>query len=114
MATGPNPPQPTRLERHAKVIGRSFMTRLRNYFLAGVLITAPITITVWLALQIIEFFDSTVRKIIPAAYNPEQYLPFGIPGLGRYFVQGALNRDYTLVMGVVIVRWLVGLRMAMK
>jgi oligopeptide transport system permease protein len=27
---------------------------------------------------------------------------FGIPGIGRYFVQGALNRDYTLVMGAVI------------
>ena len=27
---------------------------------------------------------------------------FGIPGIGRYFVLGALNRDYTLVMGVVI------------
>jgi oligopeptide transport system permease protein len=27
---------------------------------------------------------------------------FGIPGIGRYFVQGALNRDYTLVMGVVV------------
>jgi len=27
---------------------------------------------------------------------------FQIPGLGRYFVTGALNRDYTLVMGVVI------------
>ena len=27
---------------------------------------------------------------------------FGIPGIGRYFVQGALNRDYTLVMGVVL------------
>jgi oligopeptide transport system permease protein len=27
---------------------------------------------------------------------------FGIPGLGRFFVQGALNRDYTLVLGVVI------------
>lgn len=27
---------------------------------------------------------------------------FGIPGLGRYFVQGALNRDYTLVLGVVV------------
>jgi len=26
---------------------------------------------------------------------------FGLPGLGRYFVQGALNRDYTLVLGVV-------------
>ena len=27
---------------------------------------------------------------------------FSIPGLGRFFVQGALNRDYTLVMGVVV------------
>ena len=31
---------------------------------------------------------------------------FGLPGIGRYFVEGALNRDYTLVMGTVI---LVGL-----
>ena len=28
---------------------------------------------------------------------------FSIPGIGRYFVQAALNRDYTVVMGVVIV-----------
>jgi oligopeptide transport system permease protein len=27
---------------------------------------------------------------------------FGIPGLGRHFVSGALNRDYTLVLGVVL------------
>jgi oligopeptide transport system permease protein len=27
---------------------------------------------------------------------------FGIPGLGRFFVNGALNRDYTLVLGIVI------------
>ena len=27
---------------------------------------------------------------------------FQLPGIGRYFVQGALNRDYTLVMGVTI------------
>ena len=27
---------------------------------------------------------------------------YSLPGIGRYFVQGALNRDYTLVMGVVI------------
>ena len=28
---------------------------------------------------------------------------FGLPGVGRYFVQGAINRDYTLVMGMVVV-----------
>jgi oligopeptide transport system permease protein len=27
---------------------------------------------------------------------------FGLPGIGRYFVEGALNRDYTLVMGTVL------------
>jgi len=27
----------------------------------------------------------------------------GLPGIGRYLVQGALNRDYTLVLGMVIV-----------
>ena len=27
---------------------------------------------------------------------------FSLPGIGRYFVQGALNRDYTLVLGVVV------------
>ena len=27
---------------------------------------------------------------------------FGLPGVGRYFVEGALNRDYTLVMGTVV------------
>ncbi len=27
---------------------------------------------------------------------------FGLPGIGRYFVEGAINRDYTLVMGVVL------------
>jgi oligopeptide transport system permease protein len=28
---------------------------------------------------------------------------FGLPGSGRYLVQGAINRDYTLVMGMIVV-----------
>jgi uncharacterized membrane protein len=70
------------LQRRARRFRRSFSTRLRNYFLAGVLVTAPLTITVWLALQIVEFFDSTVRDLIPQSYNPELHLPFSIPGIG--------------------------------
>jgi uncharacterized membrane protein len=70
------------LTRRARRIRRSFSVRLRNYFLAGVLVTAPLTITVWLALQIVAFFDSTVRDLIPQSYNPEMHLPFSIPGIG--------------------------------
>ena len=60
----------------------SFMGRLRNYFLAGILVTAPAAITIWLALEFITWVDDRVIPRIPAAWNPETYLPFGIPGLG--------------------------------
>ncbi len=62
--------------------GRSLPLRFRNYVIAGILVTAPIGITGWLAWQIVQFFDSRIRGIIPEGYNPEQYLPFSIPGIG--------------------------------
>ena len=51
-------------------------------------------------LPVISFLGPATAGIITGSVVIEQI--FGIPGIGRYFVQGALNRDYTLVMGVVI------------
>jgi len=62
--------------------GIGLMGRLRAYFLAGILVTAPIAVTIYLAHWFIELIDSRVRPLIPAAYNPEKYLPFSIPGIG--------------------------------
>jgi len=56
--------------------------RLRGYFLAGVLVTAPIGITFYLAWLLIGFVDNKVTGLIPDRYHPETYLPFGMPGLG--------------------------------
>jgi len=58
------------------------MLRLRTYFFAGVLITAPISITIYLAWAIIHWVDGAVIPLIPAPYNPETYLPFSMPGIG--------------------------------
>lgn len=60
----------------------SLSARLRAYFLAGVIVTAPIGITVLLIWQFISFLDSHVASLIPDRYNPETYLPFSVPGLG--------------------------------
>ena len=57
-------------------------TRLRTYFLTGVIVTAPIGITAFLVWQFIAFLDQRVGALIPAKYNPETYLPFSVPGLG--------------------------------
>ena len=65
--------------------------RLRNYFLAGVLVTAPISITFWLTWRVITFIDDRVTPIIPPQWNPESYLPFGIPGLGLIVALVALT-----------------------
>jgi oligopeptide transport system permease protein len=51
-------------------------------------------------LPVISYLGPAIAGIITGSVVIETI--FGIPGIGRYFVQGALNRDYTLVMGVVI------------
>ncbi|AXK70838.1 ABC transporter permease subunit [Lysobacter sp. TY2-98] len=52
-------------------------------------------------LPVIAWLSPALINIVTGSAVVEQV--FGIPGMGRYFVQGALNRDYTLVLGVVLV-----------
>ncbi|MBL4615776.1 MAG: DUF502 domain-containing protein [Magnetovibrio sp.] len=58
------------------------MGKLRGYFIAGILITAPISITVYLGWLFISFVDGRVMPLIPVKFNPETYLPYSLPGLG--------------------------------
>lgn len=49
---------------------------------------------------VLSYLGPATAAVITGSVVIEQI--FGLPGLGRYFVQGALNRDYTLVMGIVV------------
>ena len=69
----------------------SLMARLRAYFFAGILVTAPISLTVYLSWLLIHSVDQAVATLIPAAYNPNTYMPFGVPGLGLVAVVAALT-----------------------
>lgn len=62
--------------------GKKLFTLLRRYFLTGILVTAPLAITIWVTLWFLEFVDNNVSNLIPPRYNPDYYLPFQIPGLG--------------------------------
>lgn len=81
--------------------GIGFGARLRAYFLAGVVITAPISITFYLAWMFVAFVDSRVTPLIPAAYNPTTYLPFALPGLGLVIVLVVLTLIGALTAGFV-------------
>ena len=56
---------------------RSVLARLRNNFIAGVVVLIPIGITVYLTLFIIKISS----KILPKELNPNHYLPYNIPGV---------------------------------
>ena len=90
----------------AKTHTLSFTQRVRAYFLAGILITAPISITLYLAWIFIGFVDSKVTPLIPAQYNPETYLPFGLPGLGLIILVLALIMVGALTAGFFGRVWL--------
>jgi oligopeptide transport system permease protein len=51
-------------------------------------------------LPVVSYLGPATAAVLTGSLVVEQV--FGLPGVGRYFVQGAINRDYTLVMGMVI------------
>lgn len=55
-------------------------TRLRNWFLAGIIVTAPIGLTIYLVVITIAAIDRNVKSLIPQGYEPERLLPPGFPG----------------------------------
>ncbi len=56
---------------------RSIFTKVRNYFIAGVVVLIPIGVTLYLTF----FLVSISSKILPKEINPNHYLPYNIPGL---------------------------------
>ncbi len=69
---------------------------VRAHFLTGLVVAAPLGITAYLAIGLINFADRVVDTMLPPQYNPENYLPFSIPGLGLVIVVVAITLLGTL------------------
>ncbi|WP_081631158.1 DUF502 domain-containing protein [Methylobacterium sp. 77] len=57
-------------------------SRLRTYFLTGIIVAGPLAITIYITWWFISLIDGWVKPLVPASYLPDHYLPFSIPGLG--------------------------------
>jgi uncharacterized membrane protein len=78
----PNPQIEAGVETEHAEAHTSIVSRIRNYFLTGLILVGPVYITFGLTWWFINWVDDVVRPFIPAAYRPETYLPFQVPGLG--------------------------------
>ena len=66
-------------------------SRIRNYFLTGLVVAGPVAVTLWLIWWFVTWVDNLVRPVIPMAYRPETYLPVNIPGFGLIIAFVALT-----------------------
>ena len=86
--SGANPGAQQRPARSGVVQSHSELhlgARLRNYFLTGLVVVGPVTITLYIAWWFINVVDAWVKPFVPRIYNPETYLPFPMPGIGLVF-----------------------------
>ncbi len=70
-----------RLEKEREVFMK-LGAKLRAYLFTGILVTAPVAITFYLAYKFIFWVDVFVNKMLPPQYQLDNYLPMTIPGLG--------------------------------
>ena len=80
---------------------RSLWLRLRNYFITGIIVVAPISLTIYLVSLIINLIDDKILPLFPERYNPETYLPFAVPGIGVLVFVVALTLIGWLTTGLV-------------
>ena len=59
-----------------------FLTAVWRNFLSGILVTAPIGMTIYIVWWLVTTLDEMVKSIIPARYYIEKFLPLSIPGFG--------------------------------
>ena len=77
-----SPPSVPPAETPPELVHSGIMARIRNYFLTGLVVAGPISITFYLTWWFVTWVDGLVRPFVPIAYRPETYLPFGLPGSG--------------------------------
>jgi uncharacterized membrane protein len=62
--------------------GTSIGGRIRNWFLTGIVVAGPLAVTVYIVWWFVDTVDGWVKKLVPASFWPDTYLPFPLPGLG--------------------------------
>lgn len=86
----------------------SLIIKLRNHFVSGLLFSLPLIITFYVVSWLLRTVDNWIQPLIPPEYNPQNFLPFPVPGLGiilaitALIILGSLTRGF---LGNMILRY---------
>jgi len=65
-------------------------SKIKAYFFTGILVTAPVGMTFYLAYKLIIWLDRLVNRVLPPEFRPDNYLPVTVPGLGIIVLVGLM------------------------
>ena len=82
MSPRPDPSVPPILPASLPRHRRGLVGGLRNNFLAGLVVIAPIAFTLWLIWTVIGWIDGVVLPLVPHQFRPEQYIGINLRGVG--------------------------------
>ncbi|MBQ8464953.1 MAG: DUF502 domain-containing protein [Alphaproteobacteria bacterium] len=65
-----------------KAVFMKLGSKIKAYLFTGILVTAPVSMTFYLAYKLIFWLDKLVNRVLPPEFRPDNYLPVTVPGLG--------------------------------
>lgn len=85
----------------AKEIKSKFGNRVKNYLLTGVIVTAPVAITVYMSYHLVVWINNVTSHLIPQQWKIGNFVPYAVPGLGLVLLIAALMLVGMLTTGYV-------------
>ena len=67
-----------------------FWSKLKSYFLTGVIVAAPVAITVYMAYHLVIWINGATSRLIPQQWKIGDVVPYAIPGCGLFLLIVAL------------------------
>ena len=78
----------------------SFGGRIKNYFFTGVIVAAPVAITIYMSYHLVIWINDVTSRLIPQKWTIGNFVPYAVPGLGLLlllvvlFLIGMLTTGY--------------------
>lgn len=78
------------MKKNQKNVNDSFGRRLKNYFFTGVIVAAPVAITIYMSYHLVMWINEVTKKLIPQQWKIGDFVPYAVPGLGLLLLLLAL------------------------
>lgn len=65
-----------------KKTGNSLYDKLKNYLITGIIVAAPIAITLYMSYHLVMWINEVTRRLIPQQWKIGNFVPYAVPGLG--------------------------------